>query len=101
MKKIYNGKRYDTSTATQVASYDNGLGHREMQFVEEILYRTQKGAWFLYGQGGAMTRWSQPAGDMRGSGSDIAVLSENEAQQWLEDHGKDEALEKYFTIEDA
>jgi len=103
MKKIIEGKRYDTETATQVAEYGNGLGEGDFSNYDETLYRTPRGNWFLSGEGGPMTKYSRPCGDMTSGGDGIIPLSSNEARQWLESHDENDALEKYFSdaLEDA
>jgi len=104
MKKIIKGKRYDTETATSVAHYDNGLGHRDFRNVSETLYRTPRGKWFLVGEGGAMTQWGKHFGDgSRCGGEGLRPLTEDQAQEWLEYHEYSEEIELYFadSIEDA
>ena len=39
MKKIINGKKYDTDTASCVGSWDNGYGYSEFGYFSEALYR--------------------------------------------------------------
>ena len=103
MKKVIGGKRYDTSKANVVAEWDNGLCCTDFHHAEETLYVTAKGAFFLYGEGGALSPWSQAVGDMRGGGSGIQPMSNEDALDWLEQHGKTSAIEQYFadTVEDA
>jgi len=104
MKKIIDGKRYDTETADEIAHYDNGYPDGEFKWYEETLYRTQKGKYFVFGEGGAMTGYSQPVGDNgRGGGSGWRVLSHGEALSWLEKYGFTEEIETHFadSVEDA
>lgn len=103
MKKIVNGKRYDTDTAAEIASYHNGLGRSDFRHVSESLYRTPRGNWFLAGEGGAMTKYSRPCGDMTSGGEGIIPLDSDSARAWLERHDMYAALEEHFggTIEDA
>jgi len=103
MKRIIDGKRYDTETAEMVAEDSNGYAYSDFNHCEETLYRTQRGNWFLYGEGGPMSKYSQAVGDMRGGGSAIVPLSADDARSWLENAGKTDELERYFpdSIEDA
>ena len=103
MKKIIDGKRYDTETADDIADWGNGLGCTDFRNINESLYRTKNGAWFLAGSGGAMTRYSVSNGNMSSGGSDIIVLTDDEARRWLEDHDYNDTLETYFSdqISDA
>ena len=85
MKKIINGKKYDTDTANKLAYYSNGLSISDFNHKYEALYVKRTGEYFLYGLGGAMTEYREVCGD--GSfcgGEDIKPLSESEAKAWVE-----------------
>lgn len=101
MKKVIDGKVYNTETAELIEEWNNGYPCTDFKYCAEELYRTKKGAWFLFGEGGAMSSYSKPYGDMVGGGENIKVLSEVEAYKWLEMHNKTEAIEKHFDIEEA
>ena len=104
MKKIIDGKRYDTATAEQVASWDNGLGSGDFNNCSEEIYLTKSGNWFIHGEGGALTGYSESCGNNSTcGGEDIRPVTTAEAREWLEGHDEIEALEKYFAkeIEDA
>ncbi len=96
MVRIIRSKVYNTETATKVESYSNFLGSSDFNCIEETLYITKKGNWFLEYFGGAGTRYSEPVGNMTGSGEGILALSENEAYDFLEKHHLTEAILKYF-----
>lgn len=84
MKKIINGKRYDTETATLMASYDNGLPRGDFKSLSEKLYKNETGEFFLYGKGGAGTRWSHRCCDgVYMNGEMIVPLSLAEAKEWV------------------
>ncbi len=103
MKKIINGKVYNTETATLIANYHNNLGRGDFNFLDEDLYRTKKGAWFIAGEGGARSKYAVYNGNFNAGGSDIETLSENEAYEWLEAHEKTDIIEELFPdrIEEA
>lgn len=103
MRKIIHGKRYDTATATKIASWHNGHFPNDFHHCEETLYRTAKGQYFLHGEGGALSAYAVHHGNSRGAGEDIIVMDRNEARLWLEGHGCTEALESEFgrEIKDA
>lgn len=85
MKKIIDGKTYNTDTATELGNYRNNPGN--FSFVDESLYRTKKGAYFLAGKGGPMSKYAQSCGlNEWCGGSDIHPISEQEARRWLERH---------------
>jgi len=103
MKRIINGKTYNTDTANYIANFSNGLGNRDFSNVDEDLYVTDNGAFFLCGKGGPMTKYSVPCGNMTGGGSDIIPLSKRDALNWMESNGSSEDIEEYFSdlIEEA
>ena len=104
MKAIIDGKRYDTDTAEEIAYFDNGLPASDFSEMHETLYRTVKGAFFLCGGGGPMTKYAEAAagGGWIGGGH-ITPLTKEETKQWLERHNEVDTLEILFenAIEDA
>jgi len=97
MKRILNGKRYDTATATEIASWKNGLSSNDFHYCEETLYRTKNGAFFLVGEGGALSAYSRSCGSNSScGGSELLPLSEKEVREWLEDHDCTDELEELF-----
>ena len=106
MKQIINGRRYDTEAPkTKLIARDGSIeGPSDFRYWEEKLYRTGNGNWFIAGEGGPLTHWSQSAGgSTRCAGWGIRPLTSNQAQEWLEHAGKTKELELYFAndIEDA
>ena len=102
MKRIINGKIYNTDTATFIGNHQHchaGDFHHE----DTDLYRTKKGAWFISGEGGALSRWSQPCGSNgRCGGHGIEALTTAEALEWCEDVGIDaDVIAQYFAVEEA
>ena len=86
MKKIINGKMYNTETAILLARRDSGYDYYDYRSFEEILYQKNNGEFFLYGTGGAMSRYAETVGgDIRG-GENIFPLTEKEAKKWAEDN---------------
>lgn len=67
--KVINGKRYNTDTAQEVASYQNTADRRDYHQFEETLYITPKCAFFLVGEGGPMSKYSRSTGQNSWSGS--------------------------------
>ena len=97
MKKIINGKKYDTETAKAVGTYDNGHSSSDFQWLEETLYLKKTGEFFLGGSGGAMTRYSRQCSDITFPGGwNIVPLSIMEAKQWGERHLDATAYEDIF-----
>lgn len=97
MKKIINGKRYDTETATRLGEYWNGLSRRDFGFMEETLYRKKTGEYFLYGEGGPASRYSRAVGQNSWSGGErIMPMTIQEAKEWAEKHLDGDEYESIF-----
>lgn len=87
MKKIINGKKYDTETAQMVGVWDNNLMYNNFSYCAELLYRKHTGEFFLHGKGGAMSKYAVSCGDNSWRGGEkIIPLSEDEACKWAEEH---------------
>jgi hypothetical protein len=98
MIRIVNKKRYNTETSTRIAYWHNGCLLDDFHRVDEVLYRTPKGAWWLLGSGGYSSKYGGP------DGVDQAIpMTDNEARSWLEEHNFTSELEQRFAddIEDA
>ena len=96
MRKIINGKLYNTDSAHRidVASFSNP---RDFHYWEETLYQKKTGEFFLYGEGGPMTKYAVSTGlnQWRG-GEKIIPLDVEGAQKWVEDHSDDEVYERLW-----
>ena len=83
MKKIIEGKTYNTETAKLLGVYQY-LWKGDYHYCREELYRTKKGTYFIYGEGGALTGYARYYGNASSGGHDFQVLSEGEAREWAE-----------------
>ncbi len=103
MRQTIEGKTYNTETATSIAEDSSGGSSSDFQWWHEELYATNKGAYFLYGRGGAMSRYSEACGNSRGGGSRIIPMTKTEALVWCEEHAAEEAIEEHFSdmVEEA
>lgn len=100
MKKVINGKVYDTSTARSIG-YDSYGAMGDLNAWSETLYQKRTGEYFLFGQGGPMTKYSVSLGDNEWSGSDkIIPMSLAKAREWGEKHLHGEAYEAAFGLPD-
>lgn len=97
MRKIIDGKLYDTKTAEELHSWSNGYGTSDFHHCYEALYKTPKGALFLHGEGGALSKYAESHGNSRGSGADITPMTREEAMAWLEQHNGVAALMEFFS----
>jgi len=103
MKQIINGLRYDTKTAQLIAEWSNGYNPNDFNWVAEDLYKTKKGTYFIAGQGGPSSKYSQQCGNGLCGGEDVQKVTVSQAFDWLEEKGCIDAIEKEFgdKIEDA
>jgi hypothetical protein len=86
MKKVINKKLYNTETAARLGCWDNGHYTNDFGYCSEDLYRTKSGNFFLHGEGGPMSKYSQSSGNSMGWGERIVPLTYDEAQEWAEKH---------------
>ena len=95
MKKIINGKKYDTDTARFLTS--DGNGRSDFSRCYEELYRKKTGEYFLYGSGGPMSKYSRAIDqNWQSGGEDIIPLTEAKARQWAEIHCTADEYEEIF-----
>ena len=98
MKKIINNKRYDTDTAELLGS-DSYSNSRDFRHWTEELYRKRNGEYFLYGEGGPMTKYAQTVGQNEWSGGEkIIPLTADAAREWAEKHLSADEYEAAFGI---
>ena len=87
MKKIINGKVYDTEKAKKVASWYSDYARNDFHYYEEELYKKKTGEFFLYGEGNAASPYSRGCGQNEWCGGEkIVPLTFKEAQDWAEKH---------------
>nr|DAF27431.1 MAG TPA: antitoxin [Caudoviricetes sp.] len=98
MKKIIDNKKYNTDTAKELGSVriNEGDGLYE---VEETLYQKRNREFFLYGWGGAATKYSERVGSNNWcSGARIMPLSYDEAREWAERNLSTDEYESIFGV---
>ena len=102
MKKVINGRLYNTDTATCLGGYSFS-STRDFRYIEEYLYRTKRGSYFLHGEGGPLTKYREQVGQNEwGYGEDILPLTEEEAREWAEVHmDGDEYIDAFGAPEEA
>ncbi len=106
MRKVINGRIYDTTTAVKVGSTYGGSEYvTDFTYWQETLYRTPRSRqYFLLGEGGPMTRYARRVGPNEWIGGErIIPLSEEEALRWAERHLDAETVEAEWPhrVEDA
>jgi hypothetical protein len=106
MKKIINGKIYNTENAIEIGNDYASCGQSDFRYWNETLYQTPRSkTFFLAGEGGAMSQWGKSCGggSARCWGDGIKPLSKDQALEWAERHLDTPTIEKYFSnmIEEA
>lgn len=97
MKKIIDGKRYDTSTARHLGSYRTDLSASDSGYYTEDLYVKRTGEFFLYGDGEARSPYHHfdELGGQVGA-EDIVPLTYAEAKEWVENYLDADKYEHLF-----
>ena len=99
MKKIIDGKRYDTETATLIGEHEHS-NRSDFGWYEEGLYQKRTGEFFLAGRGGPQTKYSRSIDQNSWSGGEgIFPLSVAEAKEWAEAHLTADEYESVFEVE--
>ncbi len=104
MKKIINGKRYDTEKSTIVGEYSfSSFG--DFNYISEGLYVTPRSkSYFLAGEGGANTRYRQTVSQNTWAGGEIIQpMSKEDAFAWAQEYLSADEVEAFFSdmIEEA
>lgn len=85
MKKIISQKLYNTETAKLLTEWENHYPCDDFNYCLEQLYQKKTGEFFLYGTGGALSKYAIPCGNIGWSGgSKITPLTLEQAQKWAE-----------------
>ena len=97
MKKIINGRVYDTEKAKELGTYANAGSWRDFSHLEETLYRKKTGEYFLFGEGGPATKYAEAEGQNSWTGGcRIMPMTYDEAREWAEKHLEAEGYEAIF-----
>lgn len=96
MKKVIDGSLYNTETATRLGVWDNGI-FSNIGSVDEALYVTRAGKYFLHGFGGSNTKYAeQTSNNHWSSGEAIIPLSAEAARKWAEERMDGDSYVKAF-----
>lgn len=97
MKRIIDGKVYNTDTAKMVATYKNYGSWRDFKHFEEELYQKKTGEYFLFGAGGPASRYAEETGLNTWTGGEkIIPLTVKDAMEWAEKHLEADEYESIF-----
>lgn len=85
MKKIIDGKLYNTDTATEIAYSFHGDSLRDFYHYSERLYKKRTGEYFLHGEGGPMSRYAVTISQNQWSGGEKLIpMTFEKAREWAE-----------------
>lgn len=100
MKKTIHGKTYDTETAERLITYGNNLPANDFdQLYEQLYWDSTNHRFFIYGFGGARTKYAKSDRDGWQYGSeDITVLRTQEVIDWIANYTRKANL---FSIKDT
>lgn len=97
MKKIINGKMYNTDTAKFLGEFYSCSGINDFNYIHESLYVTQKGQYFIDGKGGPNTCYAKYH-----DCHTIMLLTVGEAKEWAETFlNADEYLKAFGEVEEG
>lgn len=110
MKKVINNKLYNTDTAKKLGTWENTRDYRDPGCISESLYQKRTGEYFLYGEGGPMSKYARSTSQNNWSGGEMIMpLTVDIAREWVEEHldtdkyveifgepGEDDALENLY-----
>lgn len=87
MKKIINGKQYNTETAERIGEYEPSPYRSDFHYFCETLYRKKTGEFFLHGEDGPASKYSKSCGQNEWCGSETIVpMTYGDAREWAEEH---------------
>lgn len=100
MKKIIDGRIYDTDKAQLIGDIGGDYGDR-LNSWSESLYRKRNGEYFFHGEGGPNTKYSrQISANNWSGGEEIKPLTYAEARAWAEKHLDPDIVIEHFSIAD-
>ncbi|HMM87058.1 hypothetical protein [Azohydromonas sp.] len=92
MKKIVNGKSYDTESAAEVCDLPCTAARSDFEWHDTTLYVSPRGQFFVAGMGGPASMWRTPAyGGGWNSGDGLRLVDADEARSIMERAGCDAA----------
>lgn len=97
MKKVIAGKLYNTDTAENMGEYLTTHSARSFEDYTETLYRKRTGEFFLYGEGGPLSKYAVSLGNGDWSGSEVITpLSYDRAAKWAAEYLSGDEYEEIF-----
>lgn len=95
MRKIINGKVYDTNTAKLLTVWENDCSPSDFGYTSESLYIKRTGEYFIHGESNANGKYARMEYGMYCGGEKITPLTKKQAMAWVENYANDD-YEKIF-----
>ena len=97
MKKIINGKLYNTETAKEVGTYKGDWFEDDCYFSEHSLYVKKNAEWFLLGKGESLYYYNEDShyGELE-DGYILYPISIERAKVWVEKYMDVDTYVKFF-----
>lgn len=96
MKKVIGNKIYDTEKSKLIAKYSNGLHVGDFKHLNEDLYLSPNGQFFLHARGGPMTIYSEKIGNYVHGVETLILFTDEEAFNWLRKYDEVDKIEELF-----
>ena len=100
MRKVIKGRTYNTETSKQIGSWDNGIHGSDFKSCQEDLYKNTKGAYFLVGEGGPMSKYAVTHGNSTSGSKELIPMTATEAQDWAEERLTVDEYEAEFGVQE-
>ena len=105
MKKVIEGKIYDTKTAQEICDLPSPTQNpSDFGWHQTTLFRTAKGRFFVAGEGGPRSMWAKTVSmNSWSSGSGLRAVTHGEAHSYMEeaDCTAEQFLDVGLSIEEA
>lgn len=96
MKKYIRGRKFDTTTATQIWTKTNGFSVNALNYTEESLYLKKSGVYFLYQKSGPLGKFAVKKGIKNVGQETITPLTYKQAVDWAIKRLPSDLFNKYF-----
>lgn len=98
MKRVINGSLYNSETGKKIGFWNNNISYSDFSYCEETLYKNKVGKYFIYGEGGSLSKYARQQGDTLSYGEAIIPLTRDEALEWAESHLDGDKVIKEFEL---
>ena len=100
MRKVIKGRTYNTATSKCIGQWSNGHYTNDLVYCSEDLYKNTKGAYFIHGDGGPLSKYAVSYGNETSGSTELVPMTATEAQEWAEGHLTAEEYEAEFGVQE-